>query len=1331
MKRKFIWLTLVLLLSAEAATAQTEMQVSLTRATAAPFPTSAMAYYNNPMNYFNLTITPVDGRAHDVFICMTLSSDATTTRIWTDERHSGNLPKINIPSMGKRIGSVEFVQHFNRRLNTNLSESYRGVSDLTLPEGTYHLCIDVHDYYDTARVIGSSCMDFNICYSGLAPEFTSPHLTSSTNGYDKLVPAKKTNFAWTGVVSNCFEPNAFDYIIQFVEVYPGQNVQEAVNSNPVLTALDCGRRTFFTYDYKTNPYLRLDSGGVYAVTVTAVPHDPSRTVNLSNDGVSQYMVFTWCGPNTSGLGGTSQSTGGGGSGSTTGNGDGVSDTRMSMRDNQSAVLRTLVKPNIIQPRPFSTIDNTNAPMSVVATPVSGDSVSSSDYVVSLYEYMGDTSVSMSRQPLKQAVLTGVTAHNGNPIEMVSDWSDGLVRGMQYLVSVNANTAYRYNNTYRIRRVDFIDNFPEINHYDSVVAKTGHTDLSSVVLFKWGSADNDYNVLSAAEILTVGRTAAGSETLRVNKSTLNEVAWKASLFDGNSSDLIVYDVYISDEDGWTLFERTGISETRTSLDSVAGKFTAGHTYSVVVRSRMYYDSVGTENSVESRPVKFTVTSSSNTSSYNDASMPLFRLKNGMLYDDYETAPALRGRTAAAPDSVAINISTGGSDPKGNPRKTSLYRGFKSDRLINNANGDVSKSSKVSVAAQLDIFSVEGELAQLPSGGWGGPVKVTLMDGVTTTMTVGVGTATDNNGQPYDWWYLYGGGKTVGTATAGALKAEAFGGVFAHNMSLDDAAWLDKPAKELATASYGKLRFTPRNNSWVAKGGLQMALENKKVLNSYGCLSLATENGHFSRIYIDMGTERLSTDNPLMDSECQKIFTYEVTSDCHLLRLVQLPAGVRASFDYTGSTAGGKTANIGFSTTATAKLPSQSSIGIAMYIETWRNGGSAQWSAHIGGKPGTMATVGSQAELHNPNQTYGSRALPDDYKMDKGLTALLPSAAKSQSLVATAATAAKIAMANPEQSKGLSQQEASLEAVIDSKGNGQSTVEATVCGQLGTAVDFEGWHGSAALAQAVYPADATLNDNYGIEQLKPHTSLPLSTPQHDKGYAFFNDIHFSGHNETTGNVSPFATCLFSTSAPVTHAPKGMSATVRDILVAMPMGAVRRFCMLLSDDDPQAPSKYVCNDENGQIEAHRQAVESDVRDNSLTLKAVMYEKRRGTDNPDDRAVDLGTGSEALAMKAYATDWGHPLCNGTPQQVSVDTTLLFRTDNAPSALSDQVLFTWPYNGDPFVPNGELDSACYIFMKHERDDLFEPSLLKREGKVLRTFAVNQELGAASAADCL
>ena len=143
MKRKVLWLIALVMMTAGTASAQMEMQVTLTRATVAPFPTSALAYYNNPMNYFNLTITPVDGRSHDIFLEMSLSSDATTTRIWTDNRFVGIMPKINIPATGKKFTGQEFVQHFYRRLNTNLSESYRGSSDLTLLEGTYHLCIEI------------------------------------------------------------------------------------------------------------------------------------------------------------------------------------------------------------------------------------------------------------------------------------------------------------------------------------------------------------------------------------------------------------------------------------------------------------------------------------------------------------------------------------------------------------------------------------------------------------------------------------------------------------------------------------------------------------------------------------------------------------------------------------------------------------------------------------------------------------------------------------------------------------------------------------------------------------------------------------------------------------------------------------------------------------------------------------------------------------------------------------------------------------------------------------------------------------------------------------
>ena len=1332
MKIKRIWLILVLLFSVETVMAQGEMTVSLTRATAAPFPTSAMAYYNNPMNYFNLTITPVDGRAHDVFISMELSSDATTTRIWTDDRFVGMMPKINIPAMGKRIGSTEFVQHFYRRLNTNLSESYRGVSDLTLPEGTYHLCIEVHDYSDTSLVLGKNCMDFDICYSGLAPELTSPHLTPSSGPYDKLVPSKKTNFAWTGVVSNCFEPNAFEYVIQFVEVYPGQNVQEAVEKNPVLTALDCGRRTFFTFDYQTNPYLKLDSGGVYAVMVEAVPADPDRVVSLSNDGKSQYMVFMWSGPNTSGIGGTNHSaSSGGGGGSTTGNGDGVTDTKMTMKDNQAAVLRTLRKPQIMLPRPLATVDANDA-LRVLATPVRGDSVSSADYEISLYEYVGDMDVSMSRPPMKQTQILNVTAHDENPIEMVNDWSADLVGGTQYLVSLKADVTYRYNNTYHIRRVDFIDRFPEINRYDSVVGMVGHTEMAAATIFKWGEGADEYNVLTAPEILNLGKGTASGSMLKLKRTDLKELVWKESKFDGSHSDLVVYDIYVYDmgNEATPVYEKTGVDKTVAHIRDLQEKVFAGHTYKVIVRARMHYDEVGSENGVDSKEVQFEI-KSSNESSYNTEEV--FRLKGGMLFDDDEPVYVMSGRTAVAPvmvdlksepDSAVKSFKVGNG---ANSSKVSIYRGFKSDRLVNASKGKDSKGEKYQLSAQLDMFTLEGEVSQLPSGGWGGPVKVTVMDGVSATMNVAFGTSKDSKGENYDWWYMYGSEQHSQPQKAGALRCGGFGGVFAHNMSIDNSAYLNKSAKELVDGNYAGVKFTPQRGSWVAKGGIQMALENKELLDAYGIVALASENGHFSRLFVDMGKEKLSADNRLMEPGCQKVFFYELTGDGHLLHLVQLPQGVENTFAYNGILHDGEVANVGLNTKKVASQKTAGNMQVVMDIETWHNGGDAQYCVRIKGAQDKELEMGD-GKVSNLTITEGKRKEVDQYNMDKDLQSALPSSAKSKAMQASPKTAVRYNVKDDSKNHGLKMSDVEVQSSMS-----KNDEKALVNGGLGTSVDFEGWHGNAVLTQSVAPAEVAVDDNYALKGVEVKSDMQVNAKEEDGQFEFFKDVDFTAVDEKSGKVSPFSQSTFSTEIPVTHENKGKKRAINDVMVAAEGtdGKVeaRRFCVAMDNGNGDVKYSYGENGETVMAENNGGGFNSG-EVNDLTLKATMYEKRRGTNSADDRVVDVFTGKEDVAMKDNSLNWGRPKVGGQAQSVMAEKTLSFVTEEAPCTLANQVLFTWPYNGDPFVPCDELDSACYIFMKQNRDDIFRPEKLSKEGKVLRVFLVNQEMGHVQAASC-
>ena len=72
-------------------------------------------------------------------------------------------------------------------------------------------------------------------------------------------------------------------------------------------------------------------------------------------------------------------------------------------------------------------------------------------------------------------------------------------------------------------------------------------------------------------------------------------------------------------------------------------------------------------------------------------------------------------------------------------------------------------------------------------------------------------------------------------------------------------------------------------------------------------------------------------------------------------------------------------------------------------------------------------------------------------------------------------------------------------------------------------------------------------------------------------------------------------------------------------------------------------------------------------------------------------------------------------------DTTVYITTSSVPDNLVDQVLFTWPYNGDPYVPKNELyQNTCLIYIKKDREKLFNPEELAKDGKMMMAFVVRQ-----------
>ena len=71
-------------------------------------------------------------------------------------------------------------------------------------------------------------------------------------------------------------------------------------------------------------------------------------------------------------------------------------------------------------------------------------------------------------------------------------------------------------------------------------------------------------------------------------------------------------------------------------------------------------------------------------------------------------------------------------------------------------------------------------------------------------------------------------------------------------------------------------------------------------------------------------------------------------------------------------------------------------------------------------------------------------------------------------------------------------------------------------------------------------------------------------------------------------------------------------------------------------------------------------------------------------------------------------------------DTVIYFNIDSLPNGLYNQVVYTWPYNGDPSVPKDEfkpssgLNYELYIYLSKGRPELFDPGVLESKGKEMQ-----------------
>ena len=508
------------------------------------FPASGFSYLDDPGRYFNIQMVNTTQEEKQIYFTIALSCEFSATNesffVYTKAQYQPNTPLT--------IGATPLVLHRNHfdqiigNLNasayeTNVDRSQLTSTMFTLPEGQYRFCIRPYIWtgHNDPNPIPAGeevCYTFTICYSGSAPEFTSPvngysagnlnnsnpannllgggSISSDNRNSDQYVVlplTRNVTFTWTGVISNCLAINDFNYTLKIVEVHKNQNILEAIDNNATIATIENRNRTSYLHDTTANRHFRLERGHVYAAQVIATLRTSLLTeVAVSNGGKSQVIAFVW------GEGGVSQE-------------DLQGSITSSTSDNRDKVKKDIRDPYFITPGKDNSVYNaliarvpaesTLAPsddrygtyvggtepyyqvnpsdtLKIRYMPVRGDSVVRVKYAVSLYEYVGgEVANSLNVQPIckKDIECNSPDASLAvDPVQVMvvpQEWKDTLQKGYKYVLHLDAETFYSYNQQTTYTITEYIHNMP--SHRDSIVNQTmfATDEYSSNVVFAWG------------------------------------------------------------------------------------------------------------------------------------------------------------------------------------------------------------------------------------------------------------------------------------------------------------------------------------------------------------------------------------------------------------------------------------------------------------------------------------------------------------------------------------------------------------------------------------------------------------------------------------------------------------------------------------------------------------------------------------------------------------------------------------------------------------------------------------------------------------------------------
>ena len=270
-------------------------------------PPQVLLYLSDPGKYFTITLTNTTPDVQQVYLGIQLEQivPSSDLAIVTPPNRQPQKPFVIQANSVYTLSSLEMKNLFNHipaseiKCPANLFDDYTNGSFGLLPEGTYQSKITAYRWnypaLATPVVVSSpesGTCTFQICYKAQAPQFLIPLVDALGSETVAQVDPLSAQFTWTMPIIACGASATYTYDIKFVELYPGQQPDVAMDRNPIIYQVkDLLANTCIIPTNKITSDFYADKTYLAQVTAQANSTGPLSYVMLENNGKSTFLPF--------------------------------------------------------------------------------------------------------------------------------------------------------------------------------------------------------------------------------------------------------------------------------------------------------------------------------------------------------------------------------------------------------------------------------------------------------------------------------------------------------------------------------------------------------------------------------------------------------------------------------------------------------------------------------------------------------------------------------------------------------------------------------------------------------------------------------------------------------------------------------------------------------------------------------------------------------------------------------------------------------------------------------------------------------------------------------